>query len=109
MIGLADAVPLGCFTCHVECGEEHFTGRRRLLDAEELIALIQPLKRIIGAVKGGEEKLVAVLGGLHRVVVVVPWQRRATIGGVDLVGLQAIDGHREAVVVTLNRRQLVLD
>jgi hypothetical protein len=27
MIVLADAVSLGCFTCHVECGEEHFTGR----------------------------------------------------------------------------------
>jgi hypothetical protein len=40
MIALVDVVPLGCFTCHVECGEEHFTGCRRLLDAEELIAPI---------------------------------------------------------------------
>ena len=38
MTALADAVLLGCFTCHVECGEEHFTGCRRLLDAKELIA-----------------------------------------------------------------------
>jgi hypothetical protein len=87
MIALTDVVPLGCFTCHIECGEEHFTGRRRLLDAEELIAPIQPLKWISSAIKGGEEQLVTVLGGLHCAVVVVPWQRRAATGGVDLVGL----------------------
>jgi hypothetical protein len=60
-VPLKERVPLGCFARHVECGEEHLASLRRLLDAEELVALIEPRQQVLGAVEGWEEKLVSCL------------------------------------------------
>jgi hypothetical protein len=64
-VPLKECVPLGCFARHVECGEEHLAGLRRLLNVKELVALIEPLQWILRAVEGGEEKLVAVFSGMR--------------------------------------------
>jgi hypothetical protein len=68
VVPLKERVPLGCYTRHVECGEEHLAGLRCLLDAEELVEPIEPRQRVPGDIEGEEEKLVAVFSSVHDAV-----------------------------------------
>jgi hypothetical protein len=63
-VPLKERIPLRRSTGHVERGKEHLAGLRRLLDAEELVAPIEPRQWVLGAVECGEEQLLAVFGSM---------------------------------------------
>jgi hypothetical protein len=79
LIMLEEGEPMRRFTGHVEGGEEHLARICHLLNTKELIAVIQPGERIFGETIRGEEKLVAVLGGVPDGVNVVRWRRFAGV------------------------------
>jgi hypothetical protein len=79
LIALKEGEPLRCFTGHVEGGEEHLARIRHFLNAEELIAAIQPWKRVFSAIIRGEEELVPMLGSVRDGVGVVSRCRFAVV------------------------------
>jgi hypothetical protein len=68
---LEEGEPLRRLDGHVERRKEHLAGIRSLLDAEELIASVEPRKRVFSAVVRGEEQLVSMLGGVSNGVGIV--------------------------------------
>jgi hypothetical protein len=78
------------------------------LDAEELIASVEPWERVFSVVIRGEEKLVSMLGSVNDGVGIVRGRCLAVVrchGGcvafADLIRLEMIDGHRQAGLINL--------
>jgi hypothetical protein len=100
VVALKESVPLRRVACHVERSQEQLASISSFLNAEELLAAIQPRQRIFSAVEGWKEQFVAVARGVGDGI---PGGGGAgLLGGQQFLRLQPIDGHGELPLVALH-------
>jgi hypothetical protein len=64
LVALEEDEPLRRLVGHVKHCQEHLASVRSLLDAEELIASVEPRQWIFSAIVRGKQQLVSMLGGV---------------------------------------------